>query len=230
MRAALSVVIPVLNAERALPACLAALMEGLEAGVIRELVISDGGSTDTSLQIADEVGAIVVSGPPSRGGQLRRGVAASQGEWVLLLHADTVLDSGWSEVVLTHMQTGRAGYFRLGFRARGWAARWVAGWANLRSRRFGLPYGDQGLVLTRTMLDSVGGVPEIPLMEDVALARALRGQLTELPLIARTSAERYESEGWFRRGRRNLWTLCRYLCGSDPERLAQDYLRSARRS
>jgi rSAM/selenodomain-associated transferase 2 len=230
MRAALSVVIPTLNAENGLPACLAALMEGLEAGLIRELVISDGGSTDKTLKIADEVGAVVVTAPPSRGGQLRRGVASAHGDWVLLLHADTVLEPGWSGAVISHMAGGQAGYFRLGFASGGISARAVAGWANLRSKWFDLPYGDQGMVLPRALLDSVGGVPDIPLMEDVALARALRGQMAALPVTARTSAERYETEGWFRRGRRNLWTLCRFLCGADPERLAQDYRRSVRRS
>ena len=230
MRAALSVVIPTLNAEKGLPACLAALMEGLEAGLIRELVISDGGSIDHTLRIANEVGAFVVTGSPSRGGQLRRGVEAAHGKWVMLLHADTQLEPGWSEAVQGLMQAGNAGYFRLGFSSGGIFARVVAGWANLRSKRFGLPYGDQGLVMPRILLDSVGGVPDIPLMEDVALAQALRGQLVALPVIARTSAERYETEGWFRRGCRNLWTLCRYLLGADPERLAQDYRRSARRS
>ncbi len=230
MRAALSVVIPVLNAEKGLPACLAALIEGLEVGLIRELVISDGGSTDKTLTIADEVGAVVVTGPASRGGQLQRGVQASAGDWVMLLHADTVLEPGWTEALMAHMSGEKAGYFQLGFLSGGMPARIVAAWANLRSRWFGLPYGDQGLVLPRALLDSVGGVPDIPLMEDVALARALCGQLGPLPVTARTSAERYESEGWFRRGCRNLWTLCRYLGGSDPERLAQDYRRSARRS
>jgi rSAM/selenodomain-associated transferase 2 len=230
MRAALSVVIPTLNAENGLPACLAALMEGLETGLIRELVISDGGSVDKTLLIADEVGAVVVTGAPSRGGQLRRGVTTAKGDWVLLLHADTVLAPGWSEAVINHMPNEQAGYFRLSFASAGVPARIVAGWANLRSNWFGLPYGDQGMVLPRALLDSVGGVPELPLMEDVALARALRGQMVALPIIARTSAEKYETEGWFRRGIRNLWTLCRYLCGADPERLAQDYRRSARRS
>lgn len=230
MRAALSVVIPTLDAETGLPGCLAALMEGLEAGLIRELVISDGGSDDATVRIAEEVGAVLVRGPASRGGQLRRGVAASQGEWVLLLHADTVLEPGWSDAVGAHLASGQAGYFRLGFLSGGVPARVVAGWANLRARLFGLPYGDQGLVVPRAVLDAVGGVPDIPLMEDVALARALGGQLRALPVTARTSAARYETEGWLRRGRRNLWCLTRYLLGADPERLAQGYRRSGRRS
>ena len=113
----------------------------------------------------------------------------------------------------------------LGFRAGGILPRVVAGWANIRSRVFGLPYGDQGLLLRRALLEEVGGVPEIPLMEDVALARALRGRLCALPGTALTSAERYQAEGWFRRGARNLTVLLRYLLGVPPERLVRAYRR-----
>ena len=232
MRAALSVVIPTLNAEKQLPACLSALMEGLEAGLVRELVISDGGSADATLRIADEVGAVVVQGAPSRGGQLRRGALAAQGDWLLFLHADTVLDSGWSDCVQGHIAHNweKAGYFRLRFDAAGFAPRLVAGWANLRARLFGLPYGDQGLLVPRELYDSVGGFADQPLMEDVAIAWRLRGQLREMSITARTSAARYVQEGWFRRGRRNLWTLLRYLAGADPHDLAQSYRRSDPRS
>ena len=79
MRAAVSVVIPTLNAAAGLPGCLAALMEGVEAGVVRELIIADGGSDDATLTIADEVGARVVQARASRGGQLRQGAAAARG-------------------------------------------------------------------------------------------------------------------------------------------------------
>lgn len=232
MRAALSVIIPTLNAEKQLPACLMALMEGLEAGLLREVVISDGGSTDATLQIAEEVGAELVTGDASRGGQLRRGGQAAQGDWLLVLHADTVLDPGWSESVLDHIAShpDMAGYFRLRFDAGGIAPRFVAGWANLRARVFGLPYGDQGLLLSRALYDGTGGFADQPLMEDVAMARQLRGRLREIPLSARTSAERYVTEGWFHRGRRNLWTLLRYLSGADPHDLARSYRRSGPRS
>ncbi|CUH63744.1 putative glucosyl-3-phosphoglycerate synthase [Thalassovita gelatinovora] len=232
MRAALSVIIPTLNAEQQLPACLSALIEGLEAGLVRELVISDGGSTDATLRIADDAGAVVVNGAPSRGGQLRRGVLASGGDWVLALHADTVLPSGWSDCVQDHInfRIDQAGYFRLGFDRGGFAARFVAGWANFRSRLFGLPYGDQGLLLSRVLYDDIGGFADQPLMEDVAICRLLQGQLREIPLTARTSAAKYVKEGWCRRGARNLWTLLRYLSGADPHDLAQSYRRSDPRS
>lgn len=224
MPAPLSIVIPTLNAEGELPACLAALMEGLTAGLIRELIVSDGGSDDATRQIAAEAGAEWLSGAPSRGGQLRRGCAASKGEWLLVLHADTRLEPGWAAAVSQHLQEGqgRPACFRLRFRARGAAAAWVAGWANLRARLFGLPYGDQGLLLRRQDYDAAGGYPDQPLMEDVALVRRL-GQLTVLPPAALTSAARYQRQGWLRRGSRNLLTLTRYFLGADPEALARAY-------
>ncbi|MAU53153.1 MAG: glycosyl transferase [Roseovarius sp.] len=225
MRAALSVVIPTLDADQALPACLAALFEGLRDGLIREVIVSDGGSTDATRAMAEAAGAMVLTGAPSRGGQLRRGARAARGEWVLFLHADTVLPEGWAGAARAQMARGGAAAFRLSFDAGGIAPRLVAGWANLRSGLLGLPYGDQGLLIERDRYERAGGHPDIPLMEDVALARALRGRIALLPLAVRTSAARYRREGWLRRGARNLWLLVRYLCGADPARLAARYRR-----
>lgn len=230
MRAPLSIVIPTLNAGGELPGALACLMQGVEAGLVRELVVSDGGSTDGTVEMAEQVGAVVIPGAPGRGGQIARGVSASTGDWILILHADTQLGAGWVEAVERLMARAaagepRAGYFRLRFRAKGLMAGVTATWANLRARLFGLPYGDQGLVLPRSLYAEVGGMPDLPLMEDVAIARALRGRLIALEAEAATSATRYEKSGWIRRGSRNFWTLVSYLMGADPEALARDYRR-----
>ncbi len=147
---------------------------------------------------------------------------AAQGRWLLVLHADTVLQEGWAGVVAEHIQASdRAGWFRLRFDRGG---RFVAGWANLRSR-LGLPYGDQGLLMPRSLYDAVGGYADQPLMEDVAMARSLRGRMVRLDAVAVTSAAKYRAQGWVRRGVRNLWTLVRYACGASPERLAKSYRR-----
>lgn len=223
MRAPISVVIPTLNAEDALGGCLAALVEGLEMGLIREVIVSDAGSTDATGALARAWGAEVVTGAPSRGGQLRRGCGAAQGDWLLVLHADTQLEQGWARPVRSHLKTQTAGWFALQFDGGGLPARLVAGWANLRSRVFGLPYGDQGLLLARTTYEAAGGYPDQPLMEDIALVRALKGQLTPLDAKAITSSEKYRHQGWLRRGARNLWTLGRYFAGAAPEDLARAY-------
>lgn len=226
MPAEISIVIPALNAADGLRKCVPALMEGLRAGLIRELIISDGGSTDATLDLAEDAGAVLVTGPASRGGQLQRGCALAKGNWLLVLHADTVLEPGWSEAVSRHLEAGggRPAYFRLAFDAIGIGPSVTAGWANLRSRLFGLPYGDQGLLLRCRDYGDAGGYPDQPLMEDVALARRLKG-LVMLPATARTSAARYQRDGWLRRGARNFWTLFRYFLGADPSKLAASYRR-----
>ncbi|BBU55255.1 glycosyl transferase [Mameliella alba] len=225
MRAPISIVIPTLDAEGGLPACLGSLGEGLQAGLIRELVISDGGSRDATLQIAGQAGARVVTGPPSRGGQVRRGIAATEGDWLFVLHADTHLAEGWTQAVLPVLTQPGAWHFRLRFDARGVMPFWVAGWANLRSRLFHLPYGDQGLLIHREVLEDVGGYPDLALMEDVALARRLKTRLRGLPATAVTSADKYRRQGWLRRGARNLVTLARYFAGADVSALARRYRR-----
>lgn len=225
MRARLSIVIPTWNAEPALASCFTALMEGLDAGLIREVIVSDAGSDDATGAVAQAWGACVIDGPSGRGGQLRRGVARARGEWLLILHADTALQPGWSEIARRHIEgDDRAGWFRLAFDQRGIAPATVAGWANLRST-LGLPYGDQGLLVSRALYDEIGGYPDQPLMEDVALAGKLRGRLVALDAFAVTSAEKYRAQGWLRRGGRNLWTLVRYFAGTSPDRLADAYRR-----
>jgi rSAM/selenodomain-associated transferase 2 len=224
MTAPLSVVIPTLNAEAALRESLPGVFEGVAAGLVCDLVITDGGSEDETVALAEAVGAHVVTGAAGRGGQLRRGCAAARGAWLLVLHADTHLPSGWVDVVEAALaDPDRAGAFRLSFRARGLAPRIVAGWANLRSRVFRLPYGDQGLLLSREVYDRSGGYPDIPLMEDVALARALGRRVRLLPATVSTSADRYVAQGWATRGAGNLWRLVRYLAGVSPERLSRGY-------
>ena len=222
MSAPISVVIPTLYSAKSLPATLLSLMEGLDAGLVCEVVVTDGGSTDSSGAIAMAWGAEVVIGAASRGGQLRRGVAATRGTWVMVLHADTILQEGWAEQVKAAMQQGPL-CFSLAFRARGFAARWVAAWANLRSDLFGLPYGDQGLVLRRCDYDRSGGYPDQPLMEDVALVRALKGKIRRLPAHAFTRADKYQQQGWLRRGAKNLGLLLRYVLGANPDDLARRY-------
>ncbi|MFV2003233.1 MAG: glycosyl transferase, partial [Paracoccaceae bacterium] len=108
--------------------------------------------------------------------------------------------------------------------ATGLAPRLVAAWVNLRSR-LGLPYGDQGLLISRELYRRLGGYRDISLMEDVAMSRALRGRLVMLPAAALTSAHSYQRDGWLRRGAGNLWLLARYFAGADPEKLARRYRR-----
>ncbi|WP_120501800.1 TIGR04283 family arsenosugar biosynthesis glycosyltransferase [Roseovarius sp. EL26] len=222
MRAPLSVIIPTLNAADALETSLPMLAEGLQAGIIRELIISDGGSGDATLRIADEAGALVVNGTASRGGQLRRGALAASGKWLLFLHADTILPGGWADLVQQQFQHDHPAYFRLRFDRKGIRPSIVSAWANFRAKVLGLPYGDQALLISRADYETAGGYADIPLMEDVALVRSLQ-TLRAMPAAVTTSAARYERDGWLRRGVRNMSLLMRYLFGADPDDLARKY-------
>lgn len=226
MQAPISVIIPTFNAADELAGCVKALAEGQKVGLICEIIVTDGGSTDRTCAEALDLGARIVVGSPSRGGQLRRGVAEAQGAWLLILHADSILAPGWSGPVADHVARAQgAGWFRLAFRAQGLAPFLVAAWANLRARVFALPYGDQGLLLSRAEYDRAGGYPDQRLMEDVALVRALPRPMVALNATITTSAARYIRDGWLRRGARNLWTLACYLSGTSAGLLADRYER-----
>jgi hypothetical protein len=228
MSAPLSIVIPTLDAAERIGPCLGALNEGLMSGLIHELIIADGGSQDAVAELADALGARLVTAPRGRGRQLAAGARAAHGDWFLFLHADTVLPPGWAEVVRSHIDNGpqRAGYFALRFDTPATMGRLVAAWANLRSALFALPYGDQGLLVSRLLYRQTGGYRPIPLMEDVALVRRIgRRRLARLGATAVTSASRYGADGWLRRGWRNLTTLALYFLGVAPERLARRYQR-----
>jgi hypothetical protein len=153
---------------------------------------------------------------------LRRGVAVSNGAWLLVIHADTMLAPGWSTAVEAGIARGTPGYFALRFRSRGLAPRLVAGWANLRARLFGLPFGDQGLLVSRKDYEAAGGYPNIALMEDMALVRRLP-RPRALAGVAETGAGRYDANGWLRQGAANLWRQARFLAGADPAHLARTY-------
>ncbi len=226
MPAPLSIIIPTLNAASDLPECLQALMPGLELGLIREVIVSDGGSDDATPRIAGDTGATWITGASGRGAQLAAGADTARGDWLLFLHADTYLSPDWAERAAHHMErrAESAAAFTLRYRSDDRAARWLEARANRRARMFGLPYGDQGLLIHRSLYRTVGGHPDIPLMEDVALARALgRRRLKKLNAVARTGADRYVRGGWLRRGARNLLTLVRYFLGASPDALAASY-------
>ena len=147
MFAPLSIIIPTLNAADRIGPTLACLAETIGEGLIRELIIADGGSTDAIADIADHAGATLVVSSPGRGGQLRAGGATAKGAWLLFLHADTLLDRDWSVAVANHLaqHPKKAAYFKLRFDAVGPWPSLISQWANLRSQLFHLPYGDQGL-------------------------------------------------------------------------------------
>jgi rSAM/selenodomain-associated transferase 2 len=219
--APLSIVIPVLDAAATLPACIAALEEGRRVALVREILVVDGGSRDATVATASALGARILAAPRGRGGQLAAGAAAATAPWLLFLHADTLLAAGWSARVAGFIagpdNGGRAGYFRLRFDDGDEAARRLERIVALRCRWLGLPYGDQGLLLSRPFYDALGGFRPLPLMEDVDLVRRIgRRRLAAIDAPATTSAARYRRDGYGARMLRNAACLGLYYLGVPP--------------
>ena len=219
----LSVIIPTLNEAVRLPAVLAALKSR-----VAEIVVSDGGSDDDTTSIAGAAGALVVDASRGRGSQLAAGAAAASGGWLLFLHADCRLGVGWETVVRAFIAepdaAGRAGYFAFALDDPSRAARRLERLVRWRCSLLALPYGDQGLLISRRLYEAVGGFAAVPLMEDVDLVRRLgRRRLAPLPVPLYSSARRYLGEGYIRRPLRNLFCLSLYFAGVKPRRIARLY-------
>jgi len=191
-----------------------------------EILVIDGGSSDATAAIAERAGARLIVSPRGRGTQLAAGAEAARGEWLLFLHADTLPGRGWHDAVAAHMaaRSDRAACFRFRLSAHAWQARAVEKAVAARVRLLGLPYGDQGLLISRRLYDQAGGYRDLPLMEDVDLVRRIgRRRLVLLDADAFTSAERWRRDGWLRRSARNLACLGLYSLGVSPERIARIY-------
>jgi rSAM/selenodomain-associated transferase 2 len=219
---ALTIIIPAFNAAPTLEKCLAAI------GSTDHIVIADGGSTDDTDAIATRLGAKVIAAPRGRGTQLIAGAAVAETDWLLFLHADTLLDSGWRHVVAAQMRREDAPKFAAVFQFAlddtSPQAQRLERLVNWRARALGLPYGDQGLLIHRTLYDAVGGFKDMPLMEDVDLIRRIgKRRLAVLDARAITSAVRWHQSGWVRRSARNLLCLGLYFVGVQPKTIAKVY-------
>lgn len=220
----ISVVIPTLNEADGLPATVAAARRIPE---VCEIIVVDGGSTDATRAVALELGCRVVSHARGRGGQLRAGAGQASGDVVLLLHADTWLPSEAGHAItkcLCDTTVVGGGFWKI-FREPNWlmrGSRWRCAARFYLGGRF---MGDQAMFVRRDVLEKIGGVPDVPLMEEFELCRRLRseGRLALADATVSTSARRFKERGVLRTYARMWRVTLQYWLGASPEKLARLY-------
>jgi len=198
-------------------------LEGAEQVEI-EVVVVDAGSRDDTVRLAEQARARVLVSERGRARQLDVGWRAVAADVVLFLHADTRLPIGWADAVQRSLREPSrvGGAFRLRLDASEKALRVVEFFVRVRVALMGLPYGDQAIFVRREALDAMGGVPAVPIMEDLDLVRAMkaRGQIEVLPLEVRSSARRYLDQGIARTVFVHLVALLAWRFGLDRGRVA----------
>ncbi len=208
-----SVIIPTLNEE----ARIAATIDAARAAGVDEVIVADGGSSDATVAIATARGARVIAGERVRAKQLNRGAVEATGDVLIFLHADTLLPLGAAEAVMN--APGDCGGFLVEFIEPGFRLRYVAFMINARTRLTRAPWGDQAQFFRR---DAFPGYPELPLMEDYVVARAMK-RAAILPLKVRTSGRRFLTKGVVRASAINWLIIAAWHLGVSPERLAAWY-------
>jgi rSAM/selenodomain-associated transferase 2 len=223
--AQISIIVPALNEAAGIGATLAALAPLRDRG--HDVIVVDGGSSDGTPELARPLADRVIAAPRGRANQMNAGAAEARGDVVLFLHADTVLPPDADRAVLEGLATTRLlwGRFDVAIAGRHPLLPVIAWFMNFRSRLTGVATGDQAIFAWREAFLRAGGYPPIPLMEDLALARAL-GRLSQPLCLAErvtTSGRRWESRGVLRTVALMWWLRLRYFLGASPERLAQRY-------
>ncbi|MGH9317905.1 MAG: TIGR04283 family arsenosugar biosynthesis glycosyltransferase, partial [Thermoanaerobaculia bacterium] len=191
-----------------------------------ELIVADGGGGPATSQRFQEIGARLVHADLPRGARLARAAREARGEILFFLHADSVPPDNALDAIREALANGAAaGAFSLAYQGFDARLRWIAWWANLRSRLLGLPFGDQGLFCRRDAYDRAGGFSSLPVCDDVDLVRRLKrsGRLVIRPERTRTSPRRYRERGALRQVLRHWRVLAGYFAGVSPEKLERWY-------
>ena len=230
VRPALCIVVPVLDEAQALASRLQALQPLRERGA--RVVVVDGGSRDDSFAIAQAHADLVLQAPRGRAAQMNAGAAACAADMLLFLHADTGLPDD-ADLLVRRALRGPFGWGRFDVRidSQRRLLRVVGTLMNWRSRWTGIATGDQALFVRHELFSRIGGFPDLPLMEDIAISRLLKrhGRPVCLAQQVSTSARRWERHGVWR----TIWLMWRlraaYFLGADPARLAEQYGYAPRR-
>jgi rSAM/selenodomain-associated transferase 2 len=217
----ISIIIPTLNEADNINTTLDHIYQSDNCENI-EVIISDGGSTDQTVDIATRNHCRVVEGSRGRAQQMNRAARQASGSLLLFLHADTRLPDQWFDAV---RRIDKWGFFPLKLSGRHWFLRVIERSVTLRSRLTSIAGGDQALFFKRNYFDFIGGFSDIPLMEDIAICKkARRTAKPDIPSYAViTSSRRWENKG-IARTVVLMWLLrLGYFAGLSPERLHRLY-------
>ncbi|MCR9198222.1 MAG: TIGR04283 family arsenosugar biosynthesis glycosyltransferase [Planctomycetaceae bacterium] len=218
-----SVVIPTLNEERQIAACLRSVRQ---AGAT-EIIVADGGSTDQTVMLAQDH-AQVIEAPRGRAAQQNAGARRATGDVILFVHADCRLTTTTVEKAATMFRSDEsvvAGCFHQHIDHSAWKYGLVAAGNAWRVRCLGWAYGDQGICVRRVAFEQAGGFPDLQFMEDLFLMKQLkrRGRIRLLDASIIVSARRWEKRGLLRQTLRNLSLVTAAQLGISPNRLARFY-------
>jgi len=206
----ISVIIPTLNAERQLPRCFDSLIVAAVRGVVREVIVADGGSADQTLAIADAAGARIEHAQKTRSACLAAGAGLARSEWLLFLHPQTALEPGWEVEAESFMararpEKPRAAVFRFALDDFGGEARRAEAMAALRGWLLALSFGDQGLLIPKRLYTKLGGYRALARLEDADLVRRI-GRRRLVWLRARAVNQPLPRESGIRR----IWLFLLY--------------------
>ncbi|MBI5634817.1 MAG: TIGR04283 family arsenosugar biosynthesis glycosyltransferase [Nitrospirae bacterium] len=223
----ISIIIPALNEEFQILRCIDSIRAEDFSG---EIIVADGNSADRTRELAlSRTGVMVIASPRGRGAQMNAGAAAATGATLLFLHADTLLEQGWSAELFSFFGDPSVvgGAFRFSIDNPSPKYRLVEAWVHMRCRLFRLPYGDQAIFIRRSVFRDLGGFKEMALMEDVDIVRRMKkqGKLVMLKRRAVTSGRRWVSKGLLKTAAINQMTMLLYQLGVSPDKLARFYYR-----
>jgi hypothetical protein len=222
----ISIIIPTLNEATPITQTLRSTRTGSDV----EVIVVDGGSRDQTVELAESLGAKVLTSSAGRARQMNMGAGIATGDVLLFLHADTRLPAGFEEHI-RHILTQpgiAAGAFELKLDSPLRRFRIIERLVNWRSRYLRMPYGDQAIFVRADLFSELGGYPDIPLMEDVAMVRRLgkRGRVAIAPASVVTSARRWKTLGILKTTLINQAVIAAYWLGVAPSRLARWYYRN----